>query len=142
LQDITILYCSLTSEHQNLIYYFLEKIIKEEIMGLFNQMNTESTAEDAVVGEKHAPVITISNLDGNKKKVSINVGGGKHPNQMGHWIQWVELRVNDLYIGRTEFSAEITDPVTEFTVNINQSCTVSAVARCNTHGLWETKVTI
>jgi desulfoferrodoxin (superoxide reductase-like protein) len=66
----------------------------------------------------------------------------------------VELRINDLYIGRAEFSAKIMDPVVEFIVNFplddhgeagnfqvnyKDAHTVCARARCNVHGLWEAK---
>jgi len=75
-------------------------------------------------------------------KVKINVGEGKHPNEIDHWIQWVELRVNNLFIGRAEFSAAIMDPITEFTVNVKAGAVISVIERCNKHGLWEAKVTV
>jgi len=108
-------------------------------MSLFDQINTEESAEDKATGEKHAPVITIEDLGDNKHRVKIDVGEGKHPNEIDHWIQWVELRANNLYIGRAEFSAKILDPVAEFIVNCPGECKFSAIARCNKHGLWEGK---
>ena len=105
-------------------------------MTLFDQVNTAENSNEAVTNEKHLPVIAIEDLGAGKHKVKIDVGGGKHPNDMDHWIQWVELRVNDLFVGRAEFSAAILDPVAEFVVNCKGACVISALARCNKHGLW------
>lgn len=108
-------------------------------MTLFDQINTAENSSEAVTNEKHLPVIQVKSIGENKCSVKINVGGGKHPNEMDHWIQWVVVRINDLFIGRAEFSASVMDPEVEFVVNCKGDCTISAVARCNKHGLWEAK---
>jgi len=110
-------------------------------MTLFDQINTAENSNEAVTNEKHIPIITIEDAGDGKHKVRIDVGGGKHPNEMDHWIQWVELRMQDLYIGRAEFSAKVTDPVAEFVVSCAGPCELSALARCNKHGLWLGKAT-
>lgn len=110
---------------------------------IFWRMNYETAVDDKVLGEKHAPIITLPDkMEPHKPAVvKVNVGGGKHPNENGHHIQWVELRMNDLYIGRAEFSPVVMAPEVEFTVMCpGHDTTISAVARCNLHGLWETKV--
>jgi len=111
---------------------------------LFWKMNTETTAADKVVGEKHAPVITFLGevKPGKPVKVRVDVGAGKHPNENGHHIQWIELRCNDLYIGRADFAPVIMDPIVDFTMvcPAGPACEISAVARCNLHGLWQSKV--
>jgi len=112
---------------------------------LFWKMNTESSVEDKVMGEKHAPKITITGdlKPGAKVKIRADVGGGKHPNENAHHIQWIELRCNDLYVGRADFAPVIMDPVVDFTMVVPGSATtltISAVSRCNLHGLWESKV--
>jgi superoxide reductase len=109
-------------------------------MGLFDQINTLGNSNEQATNEKHLPVITIVETKGNKHRIKIDVGGGKHPNEMDHWIQWVELRVDDLYIGRAEFSAQVMDPVVEFLVKCKNPCSISALARCNKHGLWQSTV--
>lgn len=106
-------------------------------MSLWEQVNTAENSSEAVTNEKHLPIISAEKIADGKCAISIDVGGGKHPNEMEHFIQWVELRVGGLYIARAEFSAAITDPVVRFIVNCKQGSEISAVARCNKHGLWE-----
>lgn len=106
-------------------------------MSLWEQVNTSANSSEAVTNEKHLPIISAEKIEDGKCAISVDVGGGKHPNEMEHFIQWVELRVNGLYIGRAEFSAVIMDPTVRFVVNCKQGSEISAVARCNKHGLWE-----
>lgn len=109
---------------------------------IFWRINTESAADDKVLGEKHAPVITIEPgiAPGQAVKIRVNVGGGKHPNTNEHHIQWVELRINDMFIGRAEFAPVVLQPDVEFTVVCpGLECEISAIARCNLHGLWQGK---
>jgi len=110
---------------------------------LFWKMNTEEGAAEKPMGEKHAPVITLPACmkPGEAAKVRVNVGGGRHPNENGHHIQWVELRINDLFVGRAEFSPVVMQPEVEFTVVCpGHDTEISAIARCNLHGLWVSKV--
>jgi len=52
--------------------------------------------------------------------------------------------VNDLFIGRVEFSAKIMEPIASFTLNLDPSkkSVISAITRCNKHGLWESTLTL
>ena len=108
---------------------------------LFDQVNTAENSNEAVTNEKHLPAITCEKLSDGKFKVKVDVGEGKHPNDMDHWIQWVELQVNGLFITRAEFSAGISEPIAEFTVNCQNGSKVGAIARCNKHGLWRSEIT-
>ena len=106
----------------------------------FWRMNTEDAADDKALGEKHAPVVTLPPdlKAGQPTKVRVNVGGGKHPNTNEHHFQWVELRINDLYVCRADFSPVITAPEVEFTLICpHGDFELSAIARCNLHGLWQ-----
>lgn len=117
-----------------------DKIIqKENKMSLFDQINTAENSNEAAIKEKHVPTITVEDIADGKHKVKVDVGEGKHPNEIDHWIQWVELRVNEMYVGRVEFSANVMDPVAEFVINCsgNPKCSISVLARCNKHGLWK-----
>ena len=109
-------------------------------MSLWNQINTADNSNEATANEKHLPALSVEKVGDNRHRIEVNVGGGKHPNEPEHWIQWVELRVNGLYIGRAEFSAVIMEPVAEFTVNGASGQKINAVARCNKHGLWQTDI--
>ncbi len=106
---------------------------------LFWRMNTAKNQPDTTTGEKHVPVIKIEGKceKGAKVKVHVSVGEGKHPNKNEHFIQWVELRCNDLYVARAEFAPVIMNPEVTFEMICpDGECTLSAVTRCNMHGLW------
>ncbi len=113
-------------------------------MSLFDQMNKKDFGGDSAVGEKHLPFIEVQKLEEGKYLVKVDSGGGKHPNEIDHWFQWTELRVNDLFIGRVEFSAKIMEPIASFTLNLDPSkkSVISAITRCNKHGLWESTLTL
>ena len=108
-------------------------------MSLFDQVNTAENSNEAATNEKHVPIISVENIGDNKHKITVSAGGGRHPNEMDHWFQWIELRIDDMYVGRAEFSAAIMDPVATFIVNCKSPCNISALARCNKHGLWLAK---
>ena len=108
-------------------------------MSLFDQINTSKNAMEQTTSEKHVPIIKVERLDENKVLVNVNVGGGKHPNEIDHWFQWVIIRVNELYVGRTEFSAGIMEPITTFVLNVKPGAVITARARCNKHGIWESE---
>ena len=111
---------------------------------LFHRMNTEEFSPDPATGEKHLPKITIEGKveKGQPFKVNVDVGGGKHPNQNEHHIQWIELRMNGLFVARTDLIPVVMNPVVTFTVAEcpADKCEITAIERCNLHGLWEGKL--
>ncbi len=109
-------------------------------MSLWDQINTAENSNEAATNEKHLPLISVEDIGNNQHKIIVDVGGGKHPNEMDHWIQWVEVQVNGLFVGRAEFSARIMDPIAEFVLNGLSGSKLSAVGRCNKHGLWKTDI--
>ena len=63
-------------------------------------VKSQEKTDEQLTKEKHLPIIKIERLNNNKHLIIIDVGEGKHPNEIDHWIQWIELRIDDLYIGR------------------------------------------
>ncbi|MDD4527505.1 MAG: desulfoferrodoxin family protein [Candidatus Margulisbacteria bacterium] len=106
-------------------------------MSLFDQVNTSKSAMEQKTSEKHVPILKVERLNDSTVLVNVNAGGGKHPNEMDHWFQWTIIRVNELYVGRTEFSAVIMEPVTTFALNVKPGAVITARSRCNVHGIWE-----
>ncbi len=106
-------------------------------MSLWDQVNTSSNSMEQGTNEKHVPQVSVEKLSNTQVKVKVNVGGGKHPNEIDHWFQWVVLRVNELFVGKAEFSAVIMEPIAEFIINVKPGAVITARARCNKHGLWE-----
>lgn len=111
---------------------------------IFWRINTEKVTDDKAMGEKHAPIITLPAelVAGEKAKIRVYVGGGKHPNTNEHHTQWVELFIDGLFTARVDFTPVIMEPEVEFTVVIPRHPVkeISAISRCNLHGLWENKV--
>jgi desulfoferrodoxin-like iron-binding protein len=112
-------------------------------MSLFDQINTADNSNEETAKEKHLPALSVKKLADNRFEVHVNVGGGKHPNEIDHWIQWAGLRINDCFIGRAEFSAKIMDPVCSFIITPDKlPLQLSVIARCNKHGIWKSDCTL
>lgn len=93
--------------------------------------------------KKHLPVIEAPNTA--KKDgvfdVNIRVGGIDgiaHPNEPGHFIEWVELYCGDTFLGRCSFNGGTSYPVAIFKVKLSHAHgPLKTWAKCNLHGLWE-----
>lgn len=100
--------------------------------------------------KKHLPVIEAPNRA--KKDVTFNVdirvggiSGIEHPNEAGHFIEWIELYCGDTFLGRCSFNGGTSYPVARFKVKLSHAHgPLKAWAKCNLHGLWEgiTEITI
>jgi len=92
------------------------------------QAVVENTTEAAT--EKHIPEVTP--VDGGYKVV---VGSVVHPMEEKHYIEWVELIVDETSVLRKSF-APGEPPEAVFLVS---GTDVKARAYCNLHGLWASK---
>ena len=76
---------------------------------------------------------------------TISVGEIEHPNENGHFIQWIELYVGDVYLGRFDFAPVMTQPRISLPLSIahgDRKTVLRAVSRCNLHGIWESTTEI
>ena len=95
------------------------------------------------IAKKHVPVIdSPTKVKANEAfPVKLKVGGIdgiEHPNQLAHWINWVELYAGERLIYRTELAPEVTDGyVITVHVALAESTELRAKASCNVHGVWE-----
>lgn len=80
--------------------------------------------------EKHVPVIEI---EGNK--AIVKVGSIEHPSEIGHFIQWIELREGEIVLARAILSPFIS-PEAEFMLKEKPE-KLNARIFCNLHGTWE-----
>lgn len=90
--------------------------------------------------KKHTPVIDApaSVKNGELFEVTVEVGKLlKHPNEIGHFIQWVELYQDKTFLARSDFVAELTEPKVRIPVRLVRSGMLRAFERCNLHGTWE-----
>lgn len=114
---------------------------------LFCGINRKGDEAEAAMKEKHLPAITVPEpiIAGQAFDVKVDCGGGgKHPNEHGHFIQWVELYAGEVFLTRAEFTAVVTNPVATVPVNVYHEgeVTLRALSRCNLHGLWESTVAV
>ena len=90
---------------------------------VFRETNTVDAAT-----EKHVPVIEKINND-----VKVTVGSVAHPMTEDHFIEWIELYVNDQVL-RQDLKPGM-EPVAIFKGVAGEN--VSAREYCNLHGLWK-----
>jgi len=111
--------------------------------GLFCQVNrAKDPHKKEPLEQKHLPVIEVP--DGIKSEqffnLKVKVGEIEHPNENGHFIQWIELYVSDVYLGRFDLAPVMTKPEIAIPLSIahgDRKTSLRAVSRCNLHGIWE-----
>lgn len=85
--------------------------------------NTEASLE------KHIPIVSI-----NDNMVTVKVGEIPHPMEENHYIKWIYLETTK---GIKKFSLKPHDePIATFNLEPLEQV-ISALAYCNTHGLWQ-----
>ncbi|WP_321370521.1 desulfoferrodoxin [uncultured Desulfuromusa sp.] len=92
-------------------------------MVLMNENTTDAATE------KHVPVIELT-----ENSVTVKVGDVAHPMIAEHYIEWIEILVDDKVYRQYLQAGE----PAEATFNISAS-SVTARAYCNLHGLWAAK---
>ena len=90
----------------------------------------------------HAPVIEAPSEVKCEEffNVAVKVGEIEHPNQNDHFIHWIKIYLDDLYLTRTDFTPAMTKPEITLSLKIahkSQETLIRAVTRCNQHGIWE-----
>ncbi len=86
--------------------------------------------------KKHTPYIT-SERDGDKVKITVEVGHEvPHPNQLDHFIMYVELYAFMVPIARFDFVPTVSWPKVTFECTLPADTQVMAIEHCNLHGVW------
>ena len=109
---------------------------------LFCGVNTVKDMDNMTdIEKKHLPVITApqSIKKGECFEVTIEVGKYMtHPNEPGHFIDFIELYADDTYLARLDLTARMTGPVMKISVALDHiHDSLRAFAHCNIHGTWE-----
>ncbi len=96
--------------------------------------------------EKHVPVIEAPDKvkKGERFQVTVHVGKEKpHPNTKEHHIEWVQLFAKAdnekpvVDVAQARFGPTFGEPITTFTVMLDESAELIATEQCNIHGLWD-----
>ncbi|MCK5243536.1 class II SORL domain-containing protein [bacterium] len=95
--------------------------------------------------KKHQPTIAAPAQVKAREPFAVTITVGQsmpHPDEGGHWIQWVELYAGEAYLARADLSATVSGTPVTFTLKLNQDTDLVARARCNLHGIWENRIPI
>ena len=91
--------------------------------------------------KKHVPVITAGKKvkKGECFEVAIEVGKlMQHPNEPGHFIEFIELYADHTYLARFDFTAQRACPMVKVCLSLDHiHSKLRAYERCNLHGVWE-----
>lgn len=91
--------------------------------------------------QKHVPVISAPAKVKRDEVFQVTVEVGKykaHPNEPGHFIEWVELYCGNTFLFRAGFAGSLSQPVVTIPVKLAHAHGPLKIwAKCNLHGLWE-----
>lgn len=105
-----------------------------------NVPSTEDPDEMNALERKHAVVIDAPDKVKENEPFEVEVRVGEyqeHPNEPGHFIEWMELYSGDTFLARLSLTPEKSHYVMKTTVKLDHSHPLRAWAKCNLHGLWE-----
>ncbi|MHC4983384.1 MAG: class II SORL domain-containing protein [Planctomycetota bacterium] len=96
--------------------------------------------------KKHIPVIAAPESVKAGECFEVVVEVGKllaHPNENGHFIEFVELYADDRYLARADLTAGTTCPRLRLCVALRGPVDeLRAYGRCNLHGVWVSAVKV
>ena len=110
---------------------------------LFCQVNrVKDPGSKEPLEQKHLPLIEVPSKIKSEQffNTKIKMGEIEHPNENGHFIQWIELYVGDVYLRRFDCAPVMTKTEVTLPLSIahgNRKTTLRAILRCNLHGMWE-----
>jgi len=70
-------------------------------------------------------------------EVEVRVGEKLHEMIPTHYIDWVDLYADDIFLTKFILTPNLTQPICKMMLTINKSATLRAIEHCNLHGLWE-----
>ena len=112
---------------------------QEDILCGVNEPKDKDNPSD--LEKKHIPVIYAPERVKKNEPFEVKIEVGKllaHPNEPGHFIEWIELYSGDTFLGRAHYGGGATYPITMFKVKLSHAHGPLKVwGKCNLHGLWE-----
>ena len=90
--------------------------------------------------KKHIPVIEAPSTVNQGECFSVNVEVGKmlpHPNERAHFIEFIDLYADELFLTRMDLTAVNTCPKATLCLALSAPAkALRAYGRCNIHGVW------
>lgn len=123
------------------------EMIQECAEDIFCGVNTVADVEEiSDLEKKHLPIISAPQSVKKDECFEVTVEVGKllkHPNEPGHFIQFIELYAGDTYLARMDFTAKTSCPIMKTCISLDHGHgKLRAFERCNLHGTWENEVNI
>lgn len=91
--------------------------------------------------QKHLPVVTAPAKVKRDETFLVTIEVGKyktHPNEPGHFIEWIELYSGDTFLFRVSLTGTLTEPKVTIPLKLTHAHgPLKAWEKCNLHGLWE-----
>ena len=108
---------------------------------LFAGVNSPADAQNPTdLEKKHIPIITAPDSIKAGDCFDVTVEVGKllaHPNEHAHYIEFVELYADSVYLARADLTAKTTCPTVKFCASLPGPIKeLRAYGRCNLHGIW------
>lgn len=111
---------------------------------LFTKINRPGP-EPTPMSQKHCATLCICDEPKANQpfQIQFRVGSIPHPMENEHAIHFVEFFVNDLYVARVDLIPVVGQPEGMLSFQLPAGTwKLSAIARCNLHGLWQSEKTI
>ncbi len=90
--------------------------------------------------KKHIPVIEAPSTVNRGECFCVTVEVGKmlaHPNERGHFIEFIDLYADELFLARMDLTAVSTCPKATLCLALSAPAKeLQAYGRCNIHGVW------
>ncbi len=111
--------------------------VDESLFKTINRAKNPAKLEGLERG--HVPIVTApeSVTAGQSFEVKVQVGEKMHEMIPSHYIDWVDLYADDIFLTRVTLTAMFTEARFKVMVMLKTSATLRAIEHCNLHGLWE-----
>ncbi len=108
------------------------------LCGINEPKNPEELSD---LEKKHTPVINAPGTVKKDEPFEVTIEAGKllaHPNESGHFIEWIELYCGDTFLFRIGLAGTAVCPKVTVPIRLTHAHgPLRAWVKCNLHGLWE-----
>jgi superoxide reductase len=109
-------------------------------LGGIHRVDDIQSADD--FSKKHVPYLAVTR-DGDQVTIAVEVGHYvAHPDLPDHWIDFLEILANQAPVATYNFAAGVVAPKITATAKLDPGTIVTAIARCNLHGVWLAETTV
>ena len=106
-----------------------------------NILRVTDPAHLTEIEQLHAPIIELPGTVAAGEMFAVTVKIAKYPHVMeaGHYIQFIDLYADQIFLSRVTFTPTAPRPKITFFIELSESTTLRAVAFCSLDGFWESR---